>query len=118
MPVFAIKSAPEVKKVMVVVNGTEREGIVDCNGRVQVSLSGAEYYYIASDDESVGLPRFGDTGRSEALATPFAPGASTPFEEVRGSPGRPVEEFVAAKPPAPPPSSLCVSRMGFGGAEL
>ena len=105
LPSFSTSLNPAITKVVVVVNGTEREAVVDHTGRIQLKAEAREYYSIASDDDRQSLPRFGEGGMLLPLNSPFSPEAASPFGEVAATPERssPVEELVTAQPQVPPP---------------
>ena len=97
LPSFPSGSSPAVPKVLVVVNGVEREGIVDHRGRIQLKSEAPEYYTIASDEHS--LPRFGESSKPLPKNSPFSPDAASAFfgGKLLLSGGSPPEELVAAR---------------------
>ena len=105
LPSFSSNLNPTIAKVVVVINGAEREGVVDHTGRIQLKSEAPEYYSIASDDDRQSLPRFGEGGKPLPRDSPFSPEAASPFGRVAATPERssPVEELVTAQPQVPPP---------------
>ena len=96
-----------VKKLVVIVDGVPREGVIDMEGNVQVKHAGPEYFSIASEEPegqvqgggertirpTPPLPVFGNS--SSTSPSPFDPHARSPFQRPSGS--------GEATPVAPPP---------------
>ena len=127
----------QVQKVVVVIDGIPREGVIDAEGRVQVGHAGPEYFSIASEEgvskpedtasshQVPPLPVFG--GAQHAPPSPFSPSARSPFQKTRSqevrenaAPGPSV--WVPPRPAGPPPKTRSPSpvtpRRKQGGNKL
>ena len=126
-----------VKKLVVIVDGVPREGVIDMEGNVQVKHAGPEYFSIASEEPegqvqgggertirpTPPLPVFGNS--SGTSSSPFDPHARSPFQRPSGSGeatpvAPPPQDWIPPRPTGSPPKTRSQSpvtprrRPGYG----